>query len=107
MWGTLSYRDIQRAIPSPPFTQDSEELSRRMAELKVQEAMHEDVITISADATLEAAREVSWTWHVATIPVVNGTRVVGILAEADVRRALTGGPQAPTVAEACRAGRPA
>ncbi len=56
--GTLSYRDIQRAIPSLPFIPDFEELFLRMDDLKVQDVMLEDAITISPDTTLEAAREV-------------------------------------------------
>jgi CBS domain-containing protein len=55
---------------------------------KVQEVMTPNVITVSEDAPLEEVVQLMERKHIKRLPVLHGTRVVGMIARANLMRAM-------------------
>ncbi len=55
----------------------------------VQDVMHSPVVTISTGATLEEANSLMWEQGIRHLPVLEGSRIVGILTDRDVRLATS------------------
>jgi CBS domain-containing protein/anti-sigma regulatory factor (Ser/Thr protein kinase) len=68
-------------------------------ELKVQQAMTADVITVSPDATMVEFREVMRDNRISGTPVVEDGTMVGIISVEDLIKALAGGKMNATVRE--------
>jgi CBS domain-containing protein len=84
--GVVSHRDLIAAALSKQS--DVEPLRRRefLREIKVRDVMSTDLATIAPTATLAEAAEALLERRVGALPVLLGTRLVGILSEADLVR---------------------
>lgn len=73
-------------------TKQMEKEARKIAALTVAEAMTPDPVTIGPDTTIDtiAALMVDSGFH--TLPVVDGTKLVGIVGKADVLKTLLAKP---------------
>jgi acetoin utilization protein AcuB len=85
--GLVTEGDIKRAEPST-LTDSEDEFNRVMEETPVTRIMIQNPLTTTADAPLLEAAEVLLNTKYGALPVVAGGRVMGILTDNDLLRAL-------------------
>ncbi|MEQ1566690.1 MAG: CBS domain-containing protein [Myxococcota bacterium] len=86
--GVLSQRDIAARL-GPFVRQDMVAQTERLERFTVGQAMSEVVDTIDPDDPVQLAAEILLERKISCLPVVEGTRLVGIVTESDfVRLAL-------------------
>lgn len=83
--GVLSQRDIATRL-GPTARQDMVTQTSRLERFTVSQAMSEVVDTIEPDEPVTAAAEILLERKVSCLPVVEGTRLVGIVTESDFVR---------------------
>lgn len=86
--GILSDRDVRAAMPSPVTTLAVGEARYLLNRLRVEEVMSRPVITIRPDAPITEAVSVLLGRRIGALPVVDGTRLAGIVTETDLLRAF-------------------
>lgn len=101
--GVLCQSDLiaqQKKIPIPtvftlldsyftlPSSNKIEKQVRKIAALKVSEAMTSEPITVQADTTLETIANLMVDNNFHTLPVVEGSFLIGIIGKEDVLRTL-------------------
>jgi acetoin utilization protein AcuB len=87
--GMVTDRDLKEAAPSKATTLDVHELYYLLAELQVKEIMSHNPISVSQDDTVEHAAQIMLDHTISGLPVVDaGGKVVGIITQSDVFRAL-------------------
>jgi acetoin utilization protein AcuB len=85
--GLLTEGDLKRAEPST-LTDSEADFNRVMEETPVSRIMIQNPVTTTADASLLEAADVLLNTKYGSLPVVAGDRVVGILTDSDLVRAL-------------------
>jgi acetoin utilization protein AcuB len=86
--GIVTDRDIRLNLPSPATGLSVWEINYILDKLTVGEVMTKTVITIGASRPIEAAAELMLDHRIGALPVLEGGRLVGILTETDLLRAL-------------------
>ncbi|MDH5203674.1 MAG: CBS and ACT domain-containing protein [Nitrospirota bacterium] len=86
--GILSDRDIKEFTPSKATTLDIYELHYLLAKTKIKEVMKKQVITTTPDAPIEEAAMIMYDQNIGCLPVVENERLVGIISDKDIFRAL-------------------
>jgi len=86
--GILSWTDVQKAWPSPFTSLEPFEVRELMARISVEEAMTKSVITVEPSATIAEAVNLMFESRVGALPVVDESRVVGILTNSDILQGL-------------------
>jgi acetoin utilization protein AcuB len=97
--GIIAERDLRRAALAPAVEEDVSTLGRRPlgppgqapADLVVKDVMTCDVLTTHPEAPLPHAARVMFERRVGSLPVILDGRLVGMLTEKDVARALANG----------------
>lgn len=84
--GLISDRDLRSATP-PVWAADHAELLQALQTHTVGEHMVSTIISISPDAPIEEAAQLMYTNRIGCLPVIDGTKLVGILSETDLLRA--------------------
>lgn len=84
MIGIVAEKDLLYASPSPATSLSIYEMHSILAQLRVTEVMHAEVITVSPDVPLEEAARIMVDNKVGGLPVVEGDRLVGIITETDI-----------------------
>ena len=87
LMGLVTDGDIKRAEPSM-LTETEADFNRVMEETPLSRIMIQNPLTTTADASLLEAAEVLLNTKYGALPVVTGSRVVGILTDNDLVRAL-------------------
>jgi acetoin utilization protein AcuB len=87
--GIITDRDLKDASPSKATTLDIHELYYLLSEIKVKDIMTLNPITLSPRDTVEKAALLMNAKRVDGFPVVEGGKLVGIIAESDVFKVLT------------------
>jgi acetoin utilization protein AcuB len=82
--GIVSEKDLLNASPSPATTLSVWEMNYLLSKLKVSELMTNDVITVTEDTPIEEAARIMADNKIGGLPVVKGTRVVGIITETNL-----------------------
>jgi len=85
--GLVVEGDLKRAEPST-LTGSQEEFNRVMEETTISRIMVQDPVTVTRDQPLKDAVEVLFNTKYGALPVVEEGRVVGILTDNDMLRAL-------------------
>jgi acetoin utilization protein AcuB len=85
--GLITEGDIKRAEPST-LTDSQEEFTRVMEGTPISRIMISKPVTTTADTPLMEAAEIMLNTKYGALPVVAGGRVVGILTDNDLTRAL-------------------
>lgn len=107
--GILTDRDLRLHLPSPVSSLTLWDVTYRLNQVTVGEVMTRAVVTVGAHRSIEAAARLMLDHRISALPVLEGGRLVGILTETDLLRALvhtlTGQPPGPrTPATAAPAG---
>lgn len=86
--GIVTDRDLKEATPSKATTLSVFELNYLLSKLTIKEVMRSPVVTIGPDEAIENAALTMESHRVSGLPVVDGARLVGILAITDLLRAF-------------------
>jgi len=86
--GIVTMGDVREASPSTATSLSIYELNYLISRLTVGTIMTHDPIAISPDTSIEAAARLMLEHKIGGLPVVDGTRVVGIITESDIFRLL-------------------
>ncbi len=86
--GIVTLGDIREASPSAATALSIYELNYLLSRLTVGQIMTRDPIIITPDTSIEAAARLMLEHKIGGLPVVDGTRVVGIITESDIFRLL-------------------
>lgn len=86
--GILSDRDLRTVAPSPATSLSVWEINHLLAKLTAREVMTRFVITVTPDCPVTEATGLMLGHKIGALPVVEARRVVGILTQSDVLRAL-------------------
>ncbi len=86
--GILSDRDIKEFSPSKATSLDVYELHYLLARTKVKEIMRTKVVTTAPDAPIEEAAMLLLDKGIGCLPVMEQSRLTGIITEKDIFRAL-------------------
>lgn len=83
--GIVTDRDVKEASPSKATTLDVHELYYLLSEIKVEDIMTTNLVTITADESVEKAAVLMMEHKVGGLPVVDeGGRLIGIITQTDV-----------------------
>jgi acetoin utilization protein AcuB len=82
--GIVSEKDLLYASPSPATSLSIYEMHYLLSNLKVQELMTTDVITVTPDIPLEEAARIMADNKIGGLPVIEGDKLVGIITETDI-----------------------
>lgn len=96
--GMLSDSDVRSAAFAPAFIEFLSASARRrlrsveerLENLRVRDAMTWDAVTIAPDAPLPQAAALMFERRVGSVPVIEAGRLLGIVTERDVLKALAG-----------------
>ena len=91
--GMLTDRDVRHAALVPALAQHLPWELRRLKSLRIRDVMTWSVVTTHPEATLAQAGVIMFQRRIGSLPVVEEGRLVGILTETDVLRALTKGQE--------------
>jgi acetoin utilization protein AcuB len=86
--GIATDRDIRLNLPSPATTLSVWEMNSLLAKLTVGEIMTRDVVTIAPDHEVHEAAQLMIDRRIGALPVIADRKVVGIITETDLLRAL-------------------
>jgi acetoin utilization protein AcuB len=82
--GIVTEQDLIKASPSEASLLDKWEIKSLMSTLPVEKVMTRQVITLTEDVLLEEAARIMADKKVSGLPVVRGSKVVGMLTETDI-----------------------
>lgn len=86
--GIVSDRDVRDASPSKATTLDMYEMHYLLAEIKASTIMTPNPLTVKTDDTVELAAMLMLDHKIGGLPVVEHGKLVGIISEQDVFKAL-------------------
>ncbi|HHX87602.1 MAG TPA: CBS domain-containing protein [Firmicutes bacterium] len=86
--GIVTRQDLLRASPSSATSLSVWEINYLFPKVKISEVMTRQVITISPEAVLEKAALVMRENSVSALPVLENNRLVAIITESDIFKAL-------------------
>jgi CBS domain-containing protein len=86
--GIVTLDDLRGKIPATLIGMDPLRASDMLTKLPVRHVMSENPKTIPADATLVEAARLMLEFKISALPVMDGARLVGIITESDIFRAL-------------------
>lgn len=89
--GIVTDRDIRSSLPSPATSLSVWEVNYLLARLTVQEVMAKAVITIDPERDVRQAARILIDHKIGGLPVLEGRRLVGIVTDTDLLRALATG----------------
>ena len=86
--GIVTMEDLRRAEPSTGIGLDLVKITDMLSRMTVRQLMTKDPQTISPDAPLFEAAQMMLEQEISALPVMEGTRLIGIIAESDIFRAF-------------------
>lgn len=86
--GIVTLGDVREASPSSATSLSIWELNYLWAQLTVDRVMKAPVVKISPDATILEAARLMLEHKISGLPVVEGSKLVGIITESDIFRML-------------------
>ena len=91
--GIVTDRDIRLNLPSQATSLSMWEVNYLLAKLTVSKVMTTSVIIIGPDQEAADAARLMLEHKIGALPVLDGSRLIGILTETDVLRAFARGSQ--------------
>jgi acetoin utilization protein AcuB len=86
--GIVTWGDIRRVSPSDSTSLSVWEITTLLARIVVAQFMTRRPITVAPDTTISQAAHLMLEHKISGLPVLSGGRLVGILTESDLYRAL-------------------
>jgi acetoin utilization protein AcuB len=86
--GIITKEDILAASPSIVDFKTTDEIRRHLDETYVAAAMTEDPYTVGAMEPIESAAKIMAEKKIGSLPVLDGSKLVGLLTETDIFRAF-------------------
>jgi len=86
--GIVSEKDLLYASPSPATSLSIYEMHYLLSQLRIQELMTTDVITVSPDTLLEEAARIMVDHKIGGLPVTDGRKLLGIITQTDIFEVL-------------------
>lgn len=86
--GIVSDKDLLNASPSPATTMSVWEMNFLLTKIRVEDVMTREVQVVSEDTPIEEAARIMADQKIGGLPVMRGSRVVGIITETDLFKAL-------------------
>ena len=86
--GIITDRDVRTTLPSPATSLAVGEIRYLLDRLLVERVMTRSVVTIGPNAPIADAVELMLAHRIGALPVLEGTRLVGIITETDLLRAF-------------------
>ncbi len=86
--GIVSEKDLLSNQPSPATTLSVYEIYSLLSRLHMQDIMVKPVVTVEGDCPMEEAACIMVSRSIGCLPVLDGDKLVGIITETDVFRAL-------------------
>jgi acetoin utilization protein AcuB len=86
--GIVSEQDLLSNQPSPATSLSVYEIIELLAKLRIQDIMVKPVMTVEGDCPMEEAACIMVSKKIGCLPVMDGDRLVGIITETDIFRAL-------------------
>lgn len=86
--GIITDRDLKRAMPSVLSGIDREEYDRILDDTRVAQFMTREPMTLTPDTPLKAAVRIFITQKIGALPIVDNSRLVGIVTQIDALRAF-------------------
>jgi CBS domain-containing protein len=87
--GMVTQRDLFKAAMSSAMGYGEKAQKAYLRSVRVKEIMTSPVVTVSPDTAVAAAAEMLITKGIGCLPVVDGTRLVGMITKTDLLRCLT------------------
>ncbi|MBN1647578.1 MAG: CBS domain-containing protein [Spirochaetales bacterium] len=82
--GIVSEKDLLYVAPSPATTLNVYEVSNLLSNLKVEDIMSGNVISVDEDTPIEEAARMMTDNNIGGLPVVRDERIIGIITESDI-----------------------
>lgn len=86
--GIISFTDVLEAKPAVTMPLSFWDLSQQIANMKVKDIMVAEVFSINQNATLAEAARMMLEHCFSGIPVTEGGKLIGMITESDIFRAL-------------------
>ena len=86
--GIVSDKDLLYASPSPTTSLSVWEINSLLSRLTVEKVMTRKLVTVTGDTPVEEAARIMADRKIGGLPVLQGTKLVGIITETDIFRAL-------------------
>jgi len=86
--GIITQMDLLRATPSVATSLSIWEVNYLLDKVRVEEIMTRDVVTVTPDTDLSAAANLMKDRKIGGLPVVEDGRLVGVITESDIFKAL-------------------
>ncbi|MGC8720798.1 MAG: CBS and ACT domain-containing protein [Thermodesulforhabdaceae bacterium] len=86
--GLITDRDLREAWASPATTLSVYELTYILQKITVESIMKKKLITVTEDTTIERAAFIMHQQKIGCLPVVSGSKLIGILTTADLMAVL-------------------
>lgn len=87
--GIVTYDMVLEASPSPATSLSIQELNYLLAEMKVEEVMDKNPVTLTPDTPFEKALALGQNDRIRGFPVIEKGKLVGIVTHGDILRLLT------------------
>jgi len=87
--GIVAEKDLLSTQPSPATSLSIWEIHSLLSKLKVKDFMSHPVITVGQGCAIEDAAQIMVDNKVGSLPVMDGTALVGIITETDLFKAMT------------------
>jgi acetoin utilization protein AcuB len=88
LMGIVTLEDLRQKMPASFINIDPVRVSDMLSKLPVRQVMTRNPKTISADAPLIKAAHQMLEYKISALPVMDGDKLVGIITESDIFRAL-------------------
>ena len=86
--GIVTLEDLRRKMPASFINIDPVRVSDMLSKLPVRQVMAQNPKTISVDALLVEAAQMMLAYKISALPVMDDDKLVGIITESDIFRAL-------------------
>ena len=89
--GITSEKSLIYASPTPTTTLSVFEVDYILSRTKMEQVMHSPVITVGPNFPIEEAARIMVDRRIGCLPVVEGTKLIGIISDTDIFRVLVEG----------------
>jgi len=86
--GIVTLKDVQRALPSEATTLSIEEINTLIEQVKAENIMARDVLTVTPHTTVGEAAQLMLSNKIGGLPVVDNEQLVGMITESDIFRLI-------------------